>query len=119
MTEGTNTPVPRVKPWVMLHMAHQTPGTPMPHFIVGILEQELPGSYVLSRVLEQEPDDAHPRGYIFVESTRMDYINRTYVYRLTVLGNHKPDMNLYDAVEGQVELDAPPSYGPELRGIGE
>lgn len=79
------------KPWVKLHLAKQSDSCRMPPWVVGMLQQELPGAYLLGSVLEMVPDDGHPLGYIWQERKFPDYISRTYVYRVEILGA-KPDL---------------------------
>jgi hypothetical protein len=64
----------------------------MPPFIIGILQQETPVSYLLSNVLEQVADGDSFR---LVERKFPDYISRTYVYRTELLGV-KPDLDSYE-----------------------
>jgi hypothetical protein len=82
----------RPTPWVKLHLAKQSDACPMPPFIIGQLMQELPTSLCLSSVLEPVQDDQSPGGFRIVERKFPDYVYRTYVYRMEVLGL-KPDLD--------------------------
>jgi hypothetical protein len=70
-------------PWVKLHLVPQTENnSAMPPFIIGKLESETPSSYVLSRVIERvETSEA----FQYMERKAMDFINRTYVWRVEIL----------------------------------
>lgn len=82
-------PSPSKKPWVKLHLAAQTQPSVIPEFIIGRLEQEAPTSYVLSSVIEEvETSDTFE-----VQARQgLDFINRTYVWRLEIL-DEAPDVD--------------------------
>jgi hypothetical protein len=78
-------------PWVKLHLAKQSESCQMPPFLIGQLVQELPSSLCLSNVLEPVADEKAPGGFKIVERKFPDYVYRTYVYRMEMLGI-RPDL---------------------------
>lgn len=89
---------PPSRPWVKLHLAKQSESCGMPPYIVGILQQETPASYHLSNVIEAVPDESRTVGYRVEERKFSDYISRTYVYRVELLGM-RPDIDEFANME--------------------
>jgi hypothetical protein len=74
--------------WVRLHLVAQTESSNMPPHVEGFLTDETPGSYVLSKVIELVEDE-ETFEVERVATDRVELINRTYVWRCSVL-DHSP-----------------------------
>lgn len=74
-----------------LHLAKQSDTDMMPPYVVGKLQQELPNQYVLSHLLEPVEDPEAEGGFVIEERKTFDVINRTYVWRVEMLGR-KPEI---------------------------
>lgn len=70
--------------WVRLWLVPQTEGVEMPPYVEGFLIEETPGSYVLSRVIEERQNEDFDYEKVAIEEH--NFINRTYVWRCQVLG---------------------------------
>lgn len=84
--------------WVRLYLEKQSENSSMPDSIVGVLSQETPNSYVLSKVLDyKENEDTFEMEAVEVEG--YNFISRTYVWRCEVL-NELPTSEPYNGTGG-------------------
>jgi hypothetical protein len=73
----------------------------MPPYIIGRLQQEIPTGYVLSNVLEPVEDQSADSGFRIDERTTFDVVSRTYVWRVEMMGQNRPDiMGTQQYIEG-------------------
>lgn len=81
---GNKTPQPKPA-WVKLYLEKQSETSTMPPYIIGLLAEEKPGAYVLTKVLEyHENEDTYEMDA--VEIPKIILVSRTYVWMCEVLG---------------------------------
>lgn len=68
--------------WAKLYLVPQNDNHAMPPYVVGILTQETAGAYVLMKMLEETETE---EGWDITTSENMNFINRTYVWRVEML----------------------------------
>lgn len=78
-------PQPLQPAWVRLHLERQSESSSMPASIVGLLVEEKPGSYVLSKTIEYK-EDSDSYDVIPVEVPMLMLVSRTYVWACEILG---------------------------------
>lgn len=83
-----------------LYLAKQCDTSRMPPFIVGKLMVNEPAGFTLSNVLSMVADPHTVSGFRVEENKFFDVINRTYVYRVEILGG-KPDLTPEEVYEGE------------------
>lgn len=76
----------QLKPaWVKLWLERQSEASHMPEYIIGLLVEEKPGSYVISKVVEYHEDE-DTFEMVAREVPKIMLISRTYVWACEILG---------------------------------
>jgi hypothetical protein len=75
--------------WVRLHLERQSESSFMPPYMVGLLSNETPGAYVLTKVIEyRENEEEYTMEPYIID--QHNHVSKTYVWRCEVLGEKPP-----------------------------